>query len=89
MEIEFNPSRYPKPDVGSTQPVARRDSSAPAVSTTDSFRMSADLESKLHQIPLVRPEVVARAKTLAADVQYPPDEMLTSISTLLALHMKS
>jgi hypothetical protein len=53
------------------------------------FEMTAALESKLNEIPLVRPEVVSRAKTLVADVQYPPNEVLNSLSTLLALHINS
>jgi hypothetical protein len=89
MEIEFNPSRLPKPDLEASQPVTRRTTQPAVSSTTQPFEMTAALESKLNEIPLVRPEVVSRAKTLVADVQYPPNEVLNSLSTLLALHINS
>jgi hypothetical protein len=58
------------------------------VSQAGSFQNAAALESKLRDIPLVRPQEVDRAQTLVAHVQYPPAEMMKSISNLLALHMK-
>ncbi len=86
MEIEFNPSRVPQP--GSSQPVARRDAT-PAAADAVSFSTSDSLRSQLSKISTVRPEQVARAKALVADIQYPPDYVLDRIATLLAIHTKA
>lgn len=86
MEIEFNPVR---PAVtGAGQPVARREA-APAVQADAPFKRAAALEDSLREIPLVRPEKVAHARSLVADVKYPPEETLDRIANLLALHIKS
>ena len=86
MEIDFNPSRIPKPDSGVSQPVTRR-AVSPDVSAAEPLQNAASLESKLQAIPLVRPGRVEHAKTLAANVMYPPVEMLDGISALLAIHL--
>ncbi len=87
MEIEFNPnSRIPQ--AGPSQPAARRDIT-PAAPDSVSFSASDSLKSRLSQISTVRPEQVARAKELVADVAYPPDYMLDRIAVLLAIHAKA
>jgi hypothetical protein len=85
MEIDFNPSRVPKSDLG--QPVARTGTS-PAAPETASFPSTASLESKLSNISLVRPERVDQAKALVVDGTYPPVELLTRIAALLAVRLR-
>jgi len=83
MEIEFNPSRVPK--VEPSQTAARPSAAAPADET--SFAVSAALQDKLKNISDVRPEKVAYAKSLVADAQYPPDDVLDRIAVLLATNV--
>jgi hypothetical protein len=83
MEIKFNPSQAVQN--GANQPVSRRDA-APVAEDKASLDKAGALEQQLREIPLVRPEKVERARALVADVQYPPEEMLDRIASLLALH---
>ena len=85
MEIEFNTNRVAKPSAG--QPVASRSPVRP-VDDSVPFEGTRALEQKLKEIPLVRPDKVEGGKTLAADVKYPPTELLDRISSLLAIHSK-
>jgi hypothetical protein len=85
MEIEFNTSRVASRDSG--QPVARQEAT-PSVSDTMSFMASASLEGKLSALPTVRPEKVDLAKSLLANPNYPPTELLDRIAILLAVHNK-
>jgi hypothetical protein len=84
MEIEFNPGRVSKAEP--SQSVARP-SATPAADAT-SFQGSAALLEKLKNIPTVRPEKVAYAKGLVADLKYPPNDILDRISVLLAINVK-
>ncbi|HWH71107.1 MAG TPA: hypothetical protein VNT26_17095 [Candidatus Sulfotelmatobacter sp.] len=83
MEIEFNPSRVPKP--GYSEPVPRRDA-PPAAPAAEPLPSTAALEEKTKSLPLVRPEKVLQVKPLASHLKYPPDEMLDRIAALLATH---
>jgi hypothetical protein len=83
MEIEFNPGRVPK--VEPNQTAARP--SASAAADESSFPASAALLDKLKNQPDVRPEQVARAKGLVADLKYPPDDVLDRIAVLLAIRL--
>ncbi len=85
MQIEFNPGRPTGP--GASQSVTRR---TPAVPDSEpaSFEQTRALEQKLAQVPATRPEQVERARSLIEDVQYPPQEMMNRIASLLALHLK-
>lgn len=85
MEIKFNPSSIPDP--GTSQPVTRRDVPSP-VETNVSTENVESLKNAINNIPLVRPEKVERARSLVADVEYPPNEVLQSISNLLAMNIK-
>jgi len=85
MEIEFNTSRIAKSDSG--QQVAKREAT-PSVSDSASFTTTASLEGKLNALPTVRPELVERAKSLLANPNYPPAELLDRIAALLAVHNK-
>lgn len=84
MEIEFNSSRP-------TDPVKHQPVKRPAVTAAGDpapFAAAQGLDRSVRELPLVRPEQVERARSLVADVKYPPQEMLNRIANLLALHMK-
>jgi hypothetical protein len=85
MEIEFNSSREAQPT--GNQPVKR---SPVATSAAESapFGAAQSLEQSVRNLPVVRPEQVERARSLIADVKYPPQEMLNRIANLLALHLR-
>jgi hypothetical protein len=84
MEIDFNPSRIPKPDVG--QPIARPGDSTAASKSTASPAPES-LQSKLNDLPLVRPEKVAQATALVSSADYPPGYIVDKIAALLALNI--
>ena len=83
MEIEFNTSRIAKRDV---TPAATRTESAPATTDTTSFTATASLDSQLQSVPPTRVDKVALAKSLIANPNYPPQELLDRIAILLAVH---
>jgi hypothetical protein len=85
MEIDFNPSRIPKPEPG--QPTTRSGDAPPVAKAAD-VPPSASLQSKLNDLPLIRPEKVAQASALVSDADYPPGYIVDRIATLLALHIK-
>lgn len=87
MEIEFNPNRYSEVPSGGTGKVSRRDE-AQSSGNTAGFERTQALESALKEMPAVRPEKIARARALVADVKYPPDEVLNRIANLLAIHVR-
>ena len=82
MQIEFNTSRITKADVG--QPAARPEA-APASTDTTSFT-SSSLDAQLRNVPEVRTDKVALAKSLITNPNYPPQELLDRIAALLAVH---
>jgi hypothetical protein len=88
MEIDFNPSQIPKPEL--RQPIVRKSASSPASESagTGSAPTAADLRSQLNQISLVRPEKVDQAKALVSATSYPPVELLDRIAVLLAVHLR-
>ncbi|HLP75564.1 MAG TPA: hypothetical protein VK327_01490 [Candidatus Paceibacterota bacterium] len=83
MEIEFNVSNVGKP--APVPPVARQTPTRDVPAQAE-FR-AADLERMIKQLPMVRPEKVEQAKAMVADVKYPPEQVLRSLSTLLALKL--
>jgi hypothetical protein len=78
----------------SVGPVQRPLDNAPTTrvnkATTDGavFKNTEALDNKLEQTPDARPEVVAKAMKLVANVQYPPTETIQRIANLLALNMQ-
>lgn len=84
MDIKFNPSQ--PTESAANKPVTR--SRAAAAPETVPFEQVQSLERSVKELPLVRPEKVAQARALVADVQYPPMETLDRIASLLALHMQ-
>ena len=85
MEIDFNPGRMSKPELG--QPIARQGQS-PAATDAASFPSADSVRATLDSIQLVRPEKVAEAKALVSATSYPPIELLNRIAILLAVHLK-
>ncbi len=84
MEINFNSSRPTDP--ANNHPVKPQ---APVAAQEPArFEAAQSLERSVKDLPAVRPEQVERARTLIADVKYPPQEMLDRIANLLALHLK-
>lgn len=83
MEIEFNTGRIGNREAG--QPVTRPSTTATATDSA-SFTSTATLESQLINVPAVRVDKVALAKTLITNPNYPPTELLDRIATLLAVH---
>ena len=85
MEIEFNTNKLGKAEPA--QPVSRQEATR-RVTEDDAFQQTHALENRLKELPVVRPEKVEQAKTLVTDVQYPPDQVLRSLATLLALKLQ-
>lgn len=83
MEIEFNPNVG---SAGAVKPALPRQGVPQPVTPDVAFQAEA-LERQLKDLPSVRPEVVEQARTLVADLQYPPDQVLKSLATLLALKL--
>jgi hypothetical protein len=84
MEIEFNTNRVSKPDP--ILPIFRRNAARAKDDT--SFENIKALEDRLKEIPQVRPEKVEFGKAVVADLQYPPEQVLRSLTILLALKFK-
>lgn len=85
MEIRLNTNIGPvsKPtDTSSKGKVGQTGSDGVA------FDSSQALESSLAATPDIRPDVVARGRSLAADPAYPPAETINKISNLLAMHLR-
>ncbi len=66
-----------------TEPLAAKRASQ-AKTDTAVFRAAEGLNQSLRDTPDVREDLVARAKTLAASVQYPPKELMDGLANLLA-----
>lgn len=87
MEIEFNPGRYNEPGVS---PSVTRKSPAPsAAADAPTFERARSIGRALAEAPEVRPEKAERARAYAADVKYPPEEVLERLSHLLALKIRN
>ncbi len=84
MEIQFNANGVP-PVGGPARAAQRRAASASRDNAV--FAGLETLQAALGQIPDARPETVSRAKTLAADSQYPPPVDVDRIARLLATHL--
>jgi hypothetical protein len=86
MEIEFNPSQLPPSGPSGT---VTRAETAPAADNAVSLQSATELQDKLKNIPLTRPNKIAEIKPLSSSVKYPPDQILDSIAALLAIHLNS
>ena len=81
MEVKLNPGLPANAE--KNQPAARRESIKPAEDTMP-FERTQALEKTLQETAQVRPEAVARASALAADANYPSDELLDKVAGVLA-----
>ena len=84
MEIEFNPNQVPTARVigpAKARQVETASGDAPALQGV------ADLQQKLQDLPMIRPEKMAAAGQLLSNVQYPPDQLLNGIAHLLAIQL--
>jgi hypothetical protein len=86
MHIEFNPGRPTGPGASQSTPPRTQ---VVSDSETASFEQTRALEQKLSLASESRPEEVSRARSLIADVKYPPEEMMSRIANLLAMHVKN
>jgi hypothetical protein len=84
MEIDFNPSQPAGPT-----PVGQVKARPQAVAAGDSSQTQgvAELQRKLNDLALTRPDKMAAARQALADVKYPPDELLNGIAHLLAINL--
>lgn len=86
MEVEFNTGltgNTPVNPVGQSQVRQEPVQSATAASAM-SFNNTEALEQKLQETPTVRPEAVARAAALLSDPNYPSDEVMNRVATVLS-----
>jgi hypothetical protein len=84
IQSASSPDRTPRTDLvqAAGQATPRAAGPKPDRITTD---QAAFLRSQLERQPEIRPEVVERARGLAADSQYPPPEVVRHVAaTILA-----
>ena len=86
--MQVNPSHQNDP-VGQTEFVKRPATSPKSAADEASFDSSKALNRSLSLVPDVRPDVVARARQLIADVNYPPEVAINKISDLLAMKIRN
>jgi hypothetical protein len=84
MKIEFSPGQVPSP--ASPGAVTR-----PAASSGSGNAASLDaftaFNEKLDALPLSRPDKVSAGVSLIASQQYPPEDLVDRIATLLAISL--
>jgi hypothetical protein len=84
MEIDFSPGQIPPARTAGSR------NSAAAASTPVSpepLQGMAQLQQKLNEVALTRPEKMAAMREVISDVKYPPEDLLNSIAHLLAIHL--
>ena len=86
MEIKLNSNIDSVARVANTQPKASRPIDKP--SATSGFENSRALESRLQELPDVRPEKVDLGRRSVGDPAYPPPETLRRIAALLAMEVE-
>jgi hypothetical protein len=71
--------------------VQRQPSATPVGPVRDraAFENLDALTSKLDNIPVVRPDAVARGQELVASADYPPEKTIEGIALLLAAHERT
>jgi hypothetical protein len=85
MEIEFSPSQMA--GAAAAGPAKARPA---ATSTSDPPQLQgmAELQRKLNDLALTRPDKMAAAGRALVEVKYPPEELLNGIAHLLAIQLK-
>ena len=86
MKIEFSLSQPPAPRAS-----VPANGSAPSSQTaaTPALQGMADLQRKLNNLALTRPEKMDAAQAQIANVKYPPEQLLNGIAHLLAINFSS
>lgn len=85
MEVNPNAGTNPLQSVPGRTPATAP--ANPKVGDAASFQETDAVNGALLQTPEVRPEAVARARALIADVQYPPLSTVNAISNLFAANL--
>lgn len=85
MEIEFSPSQLPAPRA--SNPAKGAPTASASVSQSAELQGMAELQSKLNQVALTRPDKMDAVRNALAEVQYPPEELLNGIAHLLAIQL--
>lgn len=83
MEVEFNAGLTGNTPV-SQIPVRREPAQSATAASAMSFDNTEALEQTLKQTPTVRPDAVARATALMSDPNYPSNEVLDRVATVLS-----
>jgi hypothetical protein len=86
MEVEFNVGLAANNPV--SQSPVRRESTQPATSAM-SFENTQALEQTLKETSTVRPEAVQRATALLSDADYPSNDVLNRVATVLAQNIQN
>lgn len=86
MEIKLNAKVDSLPNVAANS-VRQRSTSTPLDAAE--FEQSRALEGRLQGAPEIRAQLVANAKQLVSDVNYPSAETIHKIASLLALNLDS
>jgi hypothetical protein len=84
MEIDFSPNqvaatRANLPVKGAVTPAA--------TSQDPPLQGMAELQRKLNELALTRPDKMTAAQQVISDVKYPPEELLNGIAHLLAIKL--
>ena len=84
MEIDFSPNQLaPTPP---NRPV--KEATSPNGSAqTSSLQGMAQLQQKLDQVALTRPDKMDAVRQALSDVKYPPEQLLNGIAHLLAIKL--
>jgi hypothetical protein len=85
MEIEFSPSQLPAPRA--SDPVNGAPARGPAAGQNPALQGLAELQIKLNQLALTRPDKMGALQPQVSSLQYPPDELLNGIAHLLAMQL--
>ena len=84
MEIEFNPGQLPPARAAGSHHGAAA-ASTPA--QPEPLQGMAELQRKLNEVALTRPEKMAAMRQVISELQYPPEDLLNGIAHLLAIHL--
>lgn len=83
MEIKFNPNLSASVRLAARSP--KPPAELPSQDRADFNRLD-HLDRSLREMPVVRPEVLAKADYFRSE-QYPPEKTIESLSVLMAAHL--
>jgi hypothetical protein len=84
MEIEFTPNQ---PAATRVNWAVKGAATSPPASQDSPLQGMGDLQKKLNDLALTRPEKIEAARLALSDVKYPPEQLLNGISHLLAIKL--